>query len=298
MSDGLDTVGQDRRTSETTYDSSPLDLDGDNHADINGDATKSTLVQTIGVLAQRLTQDPQGDLFVFTTNHGGEDPAGSGKVRLWLWGTGDDQYIWDNDFVTLLNSIPARSITMTMEQCYSGGFVDDFMNGATGGQTRVISTAASATQPSYGNDFSFYWIDGLMGVANVAPTKDGDATLLSLREGFLYAQANDPSAPQYETPQYSGGSAADAGASLGLSSCSLCPIPGKVGASTAYPTDTDGDGIYEDLDGSGQFTPEDVVLFFNELDTMKGNQPPCAFDLNGNKRLDFGDVVMLYQEVQ
>jgi PKD repeat protein len=302
MSDGFDTTdatGKDRRTGETTYDSSPLDLDGYDGDDIYGPAYKSTLVQTVNTLKQVLAQNPGSDLFIFTTNHGGQDPDGSGKVRLWLWGTGEEQYIWDNDFVALLADIDARSITMTMEQCYSGGFVDDFMDSPPPGQTRVISTAASDAQPSYGNDFSFYWIDGMVGAANYASTSDSDATFLSLREGFLYGEAKDPShAVGKEDPQYgSTGAADDEGAFFGLSSCAMCPEPDPING--VAPLDPDGDGIYEDMNGDGTLSVEgDALLFFTELEWMKTNEPACAFDLNGNKRVDFMDIVMLYAEVQ
>ena len=303
MSDGNEGA-VDQRTGDTTYAVSPTDLDNNGRNDIYGPARKADLEQMLLALSGDVpvsgihTLTPDDDLFIFTTNHGGLDPAGTGKVRLWLW---DQQFIWASDFVYDLSNSVARSITMTMEQCYSGGFVDPFMAGA-GSQTRVIGTAASATQPSYGNDFSFYWIDGMVGAANVAPTADSDPTLLSLRDGFLYAEAKDPSAAQgKETPVYKGGTP-DTGASFGLSSCALCLPPKAIedGCTNCQtPTDREPkDGVFEDLNGDGQFTMDDVVLFFNHFDWIKANEPACDFDPNGNKRVDLADVVQLYTEVR
>jgi PKD repeat protein len=306
MSDGTE-EGIDQRTGETTYADSPRDLDGDGIDDINGPARKADLEQMLRSLRgdtvtpgiHTLTSDD--DLFIFTTNHGGKDPE-SDRVRLWLW---DQEFMWDHEFADLLRDSDARSITVTMEQCYSGGFVDDFM-ADQGDQVRVISTAASPTEPSYGNDFSFWWIEGVVGPANQAPSGDPDLTLLSLHEGFDYAVAHDPSAAQQlETPMYSGGGQEDLGVSWGLSSCSECPDPLPLlpncpePATCPVPADSaPQDGIYEDLNGDGAFTMEDVHLFFTHVEWMKAHEPACAFDMNGNGRLDFVDIVKLYAEVQ
>jgi PKD repeat protein len=308
MSDGPAEGGIDQRTGETTYADSPKDLDGLGRTnDIFGPAGRADLEQMLrslrgdplrgDVVAPGIhTLEAGDDLFIFTTNHGGKDPE-SDRVRLWLW---DQEFIWDDEFTALIDGSLARSITMTMEQCYSGGFVDDFMNGA-GSQTRVIATAASPTEPSYGNDFSFWWIEGATGPANQLPGGNEDR-LISLLEGFGYAVDHDPSAAQHlETPMYSG----DAGEGWSISSCSRCPAPVPLPdcAGCLVPTDVPSstgelDGMYEDLDGNGAFTMEDVELFFARFETIKETEPACAFDTNGNGRLDFSDIVNLYAEVQ
>jgi PKD repeat protein len=306
MSDGGD-PGQDQRTGPGSqdYDSSPTNLDDLGRVnDIYGKATRADVENMLHTLSgdslapapgvPTLTSDD--DLFIFTTNHGGQDPAGTGKVRLWLWGEEEQQYIWDDEFVNGLGACKARSITMTMEQCYSGGFVDPFIKGTPPGQTRVIATAASAAQPSYGNDFSFWWIDGAMGPANDPTKNDGiraDA-FTSFLDVFMYAASHDPSAVQhYETPVYSGGTP-DAGDTSGLSSCSHCP-PVQPVLDGILPLDiSPPDGLYEDLDANG-LTRADAAIFFSNLESMKGKEPVCRFDLNGNGRLDFADIVKLYQ---
>jgi PKD repeat protein len=73
----------------------------------------------------------------------------------------------------------------------------------------------------------------------------------------------------------------------------LLPLPGL----TRAPTDPDGDGLYEDLDGDGNARFSDVVLFFRNMEWIAEHEPVRCFDLNGNGRIDFNDVVKLFQEL-
>ncbi|WP_292347175.1 MULTISPECIES: hypothetical protein [unclassified Methanoregula] len=65
----------------------------------------------------------------------------------------------------------------------------------------------------------------------------------------------------------------------------------------ALPTDTDADGIFEDLNANGRIDFDDVVTFFENMDWITANEPLSLFDFNGNGRIDFADVVLLYDEV-
>jgi hypothetical protein len=74
----------------------------------------------------------------------------------------------------------------------------------------------------------------------------------------------------------------------------LTPVLGGTGL---RPTDPDGDGVYEDVDGNGSLGFNDVVLFFNQMDWIELNEPVSCFDFNGNGRIDFADVVTLFNMV-
>jgi len=74
------------------------------------------------------------------------------------------------------------------------------------------------------------------------------------------------------------------------------PVVALPGYSNA-PTDPDGDGLYEDLNGNGKAGFADVVLFFQQLDWIVANEPVSAFDFNGNGRIGFDDIVRLFKEV-
>ena len=66
---------------------------------------------------------------------------------------------------------------------------------------------------------------------------------------------------------------------------------------TALPTDTDGDGLYDDVNGNGRKDFADVVLYFNQMTWIAANEPVAAFDYNGNGRVDFADVVWLFNHL-
>lgn len=65
-------------------------------------------------------------------------------------------------------------------------------------------------------------------------------------------------------------------------------------SSNTPPHDLDHDGLYEDLDGNGVSEFEDVVKFFEQIDWISENEPTVGFDFNRNGRIDFGDVVKLF----
>jgi plastocyanin len=64
----------------------------------------------------------------------------------------------------------------------------------------------------------------------------------------------------------------------------------------APPTDGDGDGRYEDVNGNGRRDFDDVVSLFEgfEDDSVRSNAD--AYDFNGNGRLDFADIVSLLRD--
>ncbi|MFB6168150.1 MAG: alkaline phosphatase D family protein [Haloferacaceae archaeon] len=63
------------------------------------------------------------------------------------------------------------------------------------------------------------------------------------------------------------------------------------------PTDVDGDGLYEDLNGNGRLDYDDVRTLFDNFDSDSVTMNRSAYDFNGNGRLDFNDVVDLFGEV-
>ncbi len=62
------------------------------------------------------------------------------------------------------------------------------------------------------------------------------------------------------------------------------------------PTDPDGDGEYEDLNGNGRLDFDDVVLFFRRKDSEAITDHTDAYDYNDNGRIDFDDVNVLFEE--
>ncbi len=73
----------------------------------------------------------------------------------------------------------------------------------------------------------------------------------------------------------------------------VLPLPGY----ESPPTDPDGDGLYEDLNGNGRLDFADVVAYFAHMEWIGENEPVDCFDYNGNGRIDFNDIVVLFEEV-
>ncbi|WP_226022311.1 anti-sigma factor domain-containing protein [Halomicrobium salinisoli] len=75
-----------------------------------------------------------------------------------------------------------------------------------------------------------------------------------------------------------------------LSVTAVEPIEG------ALPTDPDGDGLYEDLNGNGEVDFDDVVRYFKHMDEPVVTDHVAAYDYNGNGGIDYDDVVELFAE--
>ncbi|MBN1971090.1 MAG: caspase family protein [Candidatus Delongbacteria bacterium] len=193
IADGINTAN-DRRISGG-YDSSPLDLDGDGDNDIQFSATRANITSVFNTLSGILDSDDY--LFIFVTDHG--DQESGQDALIYLWG----ETIRDDQFATEVNKVSAGEISIVMEQCYSGGFVDDLS-----GVNRVIATACDFDETSCGmgfytyDEFVFDWIAAVAGEdpnGNSVDADDNNDGFVSMQEAFNYAESNDACS---ETPQY------------------------------------------------------------------------------------------------
>jgi hypothetical protein len=72
---------------------------------------------------------------------------------------------------------------------------------------------------------------------------------------------------------------------------------GPIGDFENPPTDPDGDGLYEDINGNSKSNIVDVQAFFaNRNDPVIRNNPE-KFDFSGNGRVNVVDVQNLFNEV-
>ena len=78
---------------------------------------------------------------------------------------------------------------------------------------------------------------------------------------------------------------------------SLQPQVEALPGMNAAPTDPDGDGLHEDLNGNGRADFADVTLFFTQMEWIADHEPVPAFDVNGNGRIDYNDIVKLFEEL-
>jgi len=177
---------------------SPPDLDGDGDDDIEYPATYDYIEQVFGELASTLSASDQ--LFIFTTDHGGQESGQDCYLNLW-----NSETLRDDQMAAFVNALPCQTITCAFEQCYSGGMIDDLE-----GDGRVIATAAHwselswAMPPDYIYDtFVYHWTCAVGWQTPDGDPVDADSNddgLVSMHEAFLYAEANDF---DDETPQYS-----------------------------------------------------------------------------------------------
>ena len=72
---------------------------------------------------------------------------------------------------------------------------------------------------------------------------------------------------------------------------------GQVPTGAGPPTDTNADGLCDDVNGNGRADFNDVVLYFNQMTWIAGAGPLAVFDYNGNGRIDFNDLVWLFDHL-
>jgi PKD repeat protein len=89
------------------------------------------------------------------------------------------------------------------------------------------------------------------------------------------------------------GEAINATLDIGTLEVGMTSVPGQENS----PQDLDGDGLYEDLSGDGSLSFVDVELYFHHMDWIEDNLPVANFDFNGNGRIDFDDIVDLFEMV-
>lgn len=198
MADGTDPEA-DRRLYNNTFDSSPLDLDGDGNPDIQYAATRENISKVFDHLGKTLTSND--NLFIYTMDHGDTINKSRKEVSLILW----NEKITDHEFAKEVDKVHAGTINICMGQCFSGGFIDDLQ-----GKNRVISTACTYNEVSKSmrdgrfDEFVYHWTAAVTGrkpasleLVNADSNYDGK---VSMHEAFEYAKRNDRAR---ETPQYS-----------------------------------------------------------------------------------------------
>ena len=68
-------------------------------------------------------------------------------------------------------------------------------------------------------------------------------------------------------------------------------------ARAGLPTDVNGDGMFENVNGNRRRDFADVVLYFNQMSWVVVNESVTAYNCNGNGRVDFSDVVWLFNNL-
>jgi alkaline phosphatase D len=88
------------------------------------------------------------------------------------------------------------------------------------------------------------------------------------------------------------GTALEANTELGVVIVGPPPVTGS-----DEPTDPDGDGHFEDVNGNGRVDYDDIQLLFDNFDDDSVALNKAAYDFNENGKLEYDDIVTLYSEV-
>ncbi len=187
------------------------DFDGDGLEDTYAAATLANISNVFSQLAAILTTNDQ--LVVFTTDHGSQ--ASGSQVYINLWNM---EELHDYDLKAMTTNLPCP-IMFIMEQCHSGGFIDDLNQ-----SNRVIATAAPFDDVSWAGDtmpyydqYVYYWTAAVRGYfpgSDTMPWVDGEVCAgadvnfdgyVSFKEASDYAYSNRwyYSEEYQDRPQYS-----------------------------------------------------------------------------------------------
>lgn len=189
-------------------ESSNPDLDGDLIDDFDYDATFNSVTTALAEMAGLAGADDH--VLIFATDHGGSN--GGYEVYLNLW---NSEQLDDDVFDTFIDEINSASLHVVMEQCFSGGFIDEVIP-TTGGQPRTFASAAAYNQSSYAgttypdyDEWCYWWTGAMHGsvppggsLPGGALPYDPDANLdgfVDYREAFNCSEDWDTAS---ETPQY------------------------------------------------------------------------------------------------
>ncbi|MCD4653178.1 hypothetical protein K8T06_04520, partial [bacterium] len=195
--------GTDPTPDQSNGQNSDPDLDDDGDDDIMYSCITSNLEIIFADLATSLGS--QDTLFIFTTDHGGGVTTPGQPTSMNLW---NSEEIWDYDFAALLEPIQCREMILTLEPCFSGGFVNDVIE-MDSTVPRIISTAANdheyswAMPPDYVYDtYVFHWTAAVTGQDAYGVPVDADYNSdgeITMDEAYDYALDADESD---ENPQY------------------------------------------------------------------------------------------------
>ncbi len=172
------------------------DLDGNGTDDLDYAATKANLTAVFNDIGAKIPND--GKFFFYSTNHGGQ-VSGQNAV-LYLWG----ETITDADFATLSKKIKSGEAIYVMEQCFSGGMMDNLLGAQTYpcmNPKLCVMTAARWDEVSWGCDtegsydeYVYHWTSAVYGktpsgaVVNADANGDGSVTM---SEAHDYAKSHD-----------------------------------------------------------------------------------------------------------
>lgn len=154
--------GLDPSPDQSGGQNSDPDLDGDGIDDFDYDATLGSVNNAMAEMAA--LAGPDDHVLYYCTDHGGNGKLVDSppEVYLNLW---NSQTLDDDVFDTFIDTFDCASLHVIMEQCFSGGFMNEVCP-APGQEPRTFGSAANAYESSWAGatypdyDEWVYWWTG------------------------------------------------------------------------------------------------------------------------------------------
>lgn len=165
---------------------------------VNGSATKAHLQSTLTAIGNRMNADSL--LFVHTNNHG----STTGLC------VDNSSVVTPTEWSTMLDGMqPFGTLVVTMEQCYSGAFLQPTLDHSKASRTSFASAVPAdkvSAGDSHFDQWARTWFEAVNGAtaygANLAHNPDVNADgRVSVKEAFTYSDTYEYANP-YDDPQY------------------------------------------------------------------------------------------------
>ena len=165
---------------------------------VNGAATKANLQSTLTTISNRMNADSL--LFVHTNNHG----SSSGLC------VDNSSVVTPTEWSTMLDGMTSfGTLVVTMEQCYSGAFLQPTLDHSKASRTSFASAVPAdkvSAGDSHFDQWARTWFEAVNGAtaygASLAHDPDASADgRVSVKEAFTYSDAYEYANP-YDDPQY------------------------------------------------------------------------------------------------
>jgi len=165
---------------------------------VHASATKANLQSTLTTISNRMNGDSL--LFVHTNNHG----STTGLC------VDNSAVVTPTEWATMLDGMkPFGTLVVTMEQCYSGAFLQPTLDHSKAGRTSFASAVPAdkvSAGDSHFDQWARTWFEAVNGAtaygASLAHNPDTNASgRVSVKEAFTYSDTYEYANP-YDDPQY------------------------------------------------------------------------------------------------
>lgn len=171
------------------YVDMPLDLDRDGKNDITYSSLPGDVTNVFDTLKKKSAKKQFESLFVYAIAHG---ICTGGEMTSW-----DGEKISADNLANEIDKVNAKSISVVMNQCYSGSFIPALSKNGTA-TNRTIITAVSPNETGVvERDNNFYYLNSyftkafMCGLSDPEESDyDGDGEV-SMLEAFRFAQSNN-----------------------------------------------------------------------------------------------------------